>query len=415
MLKTKRVSPKACLTSMAMLAVLGTASGKAFAQANAYSGGAVKIGVLTDMNGIYSDSGGQGSIIAARMAIEDLGGKVQGVPVQLVTADHQNKADFGATKAREWFDVDGVDMVTDIITSSVALAVARVADQKKRININVGAGSTRLTNEECSPYTVHYAYDTYALANGTARTVVKNGGKTWYFLTADYVFGTALESDAADVVRASGGKVLGSVKHPLNASDFSSFLVQAQASKANVIGLANAGTDMMNAIKGAREFRLGASGQKLAGLLVNINDVHHMGLEAAQGMFLTEGFYWDRNEESRQFSKRFFAKAKAMPNMIHAGIYSAVTNYLKAVESAGTDNADVVMKAMKSREINDFYATHGKIRQDGRMIHDMYLVEVKKPSDSKYPWDYYFVRETIPAAVAFKPLSESKCSLVQKS
>lgn len=384
------------------------------AQGAKISDGMVKIGVLTDMSGVYSESGGQGSIIAARMAVEDFGGKVLGAPITIVTTDHQNKADIGAAKVREWIDVDKVDMVTDVITSSVALAVARVTNDKKKINITVGAGTTRLTNEECSPYTVHYAYDTYALANGTAKALAQQGGNTWFFMTADYVFGVSLEKDASEVVVANGGKVLGSVRHPLNASDFSSFLLQAQASKAKTIGLANAGNDMINTLKGAREFGLAQSGQRFAGLLVNINDTHNMGLEVAQGMLLTEGFYWDRTDETRQFSKRFFAKMKRMPNMIHAGVYSAVTNYLKAIEAAGTDDSDQVMAKLKSTKINDFYAKNGVIREDGRMVHDMFLVEVKTPAESKYPWDYYRVLKTIPASEAFMPLSASKCQYIKK-
>lgn len=391
-----------------------TANGISQAQDAKISDGAVKIGVLTDMSGVYSESGGQGSVIAARMAVEDFGGKVRGAPITIVTADHQNKADIGAAKVREWIDVDKVDMVTDVITSSVALAVARVTNDKKKINITVGAGTTRLTNEECSPYTIHYAYDTYALANGTAKALAKQGGDTWFFMTADYVFGVSLEKDASEVVTANGGKVLGSVRHPLNASDFSSFLLQAQASKAKIIGLANAGNDMINTLKGAREFGLAKGGQRFAGLLVNINDTHNMGLDVAQGMLLTEGFYWDRTEETRQFSRRFYAKMKRMPNMIHAGVYSAVTNYLKAIEAIGTDDADLVMAKMKSTKINDFYAKDGVIREDGRMVHDMFLVEVKTPAESKYPWDYYRVLKTIPAAEAFMPLSVSKCQYVKK-
>ncbi|MGB6054318.1 MAG: ABC transporter substrate-binding protein [Burkholderiaceae bacterium] len=396
-----------------LLAVAMACAAPALAQEK-ISDGFVKIGVLTDMSSVYSESGGIGSVIAAKMAVEDYGGKVLGKPVTVITADHQNKADIGASKAREWIDVEKVDMITDVITSSVALAVAYVTHEKKRVNMTVGAGTTRLTNEECSPYTVHYAYDTYALANGTAKTVTQQGGDTWYFMTADYVFGTSLEKDAGDVVKANGGKVLGAVRHPLNTSDFSSFLMQAQASKAKIIGLANAGNDMINTLKGAREFGLAKGGQRFAGMLININDTHNMGLEVAQGMLLTEGFYWDRNDETRKFSRRYFERAKKMPNMIHAGVYSAVTNYLKAVEAAGTDNPDQVMAKLKSTKINDFYATNGVIREDGRMVHDMYLVEVKSPSESKYPWDYYRIKHTIPASEAFIPLSKSKCPLVKK-
>jgi branched-chain amino acid transport system substrate-binding protein len=335
--------------------------------------------------------------------------------VQLVYADHQNKADIAATKAREWFDRDKVDAILDVAASGPALAVAPVAKEKNRIAVFSGPGSVRLTNEACTAVTVHYAYDTYALANSTARAVVEKGGNSWFFLTADYTFGATLEKDATDVVTANGGKVLGSVRHPLNASDFSAFLLRAQTSGAKVVGLANAGGDTINAIKGAHEFQLTKDGkQSLAGLLVYINDVHTLGLDAAQGMLLTTAFYWDRNDESRKWARRFFEKTKKMPNMSQAGLYSSVLHYLKAVDAAGTDETGAVMARMKQMPINDMFATNGRIREDGRMVHDMYLYQVKKPADSKYPWDYYRQVAVVPGDKAFQPLSASACPLVKK-
>jgi len=393
--------------------VMGVAANGAWAQAK-ISGNTVKIGVLTDLSGLYSDLGGQGSVIAAQMAVEDF--KAQAKPayaIEVVSADHQNKADIGSNKAREWYDTQGVDMITDVLNSAVAIAVSKVTAEKKRVLIDVGAASTRLTNEDCTPYTVHYAYDTYALAVGTGKATVKSGGDTWFFLTADYAFGHSLEKDTSEVVKANGGKVLGAVRHPLNASDFSSFLLQAQASKAKIIGLANAGGDTINTIKAAAEFGI-TKNQSLAGLLVFINDVHAIGLPATQGMLLTTGFYWDRNDETRAFGKRFFAKAKKMPSMIHAGVYSATMTYLKAVQTVGTDDADAVMKQLKATTINDFFAKGGKIREDGRMIYDMYLVEVKKPAESKYPWDYYKIKAVIPGNEAYQPLSMSRCPFIKK-
>ena len=375
----------------------------------------VKIGLILDMSSLYADVTGPGTVTAAQLAIADFGGKVLGKPIQLVVVDHQNKADIAATKAREWFDRDQVDAILDVAASGPALAVAQVAKEKNRIAVFSGPGSGRLTNDACTAVTVHYAYDTYALANSTARAVVANGGDTWFFLTADYTFGTTLEKDATDVITANNGKVLGSIRHPLNASEFSSFLLRAQASGAKVVGLANAGGDTINAIKGAREFKLTADGkQRLAGLLVYINDIHTLGLEAAQGMLLTTAFYWDRNDASRKFSRRYFEKMKKMPNMSQAGTYSAVMHYLEAVQAAGTDETGAVMAKMKELPINDFYATNGHIRADGRMVHDMYLYEVKKPSESKYPWDYYKPVATIPADKAFQPLTTSTCPLIKK-
>jgi branched-chain amino acid transport system substrate-binding protein len=400
-----------------LAALLATAlCGSTHAQGAAgISDDAVRIGLLLDMSSLYADITGPGSVAAAQMAIDDFGGKVRGKPVQLVYADHQNKADIAATKAREWFDRDKVDAILDVAASGPALAVAPVAKEKNRIAVFSGPGSVRLTNDACTAVTVHYSYDTYALANSTARAVVEKGGNSWFFLTADYTFGTTLEKDATDVVNANGGKVLGSVRHPLNASDFSAFLLRAQTSGAKVVGLANAGGDTINAIKGAHEFQLTKDGkQSLAGLLVYINDVHTLGLDAAQGMLLTTAFYWDRNEESRKWSRRFFEKMKKMPNMSQAGLYSSVLHYLKAVDAAGTDETGAVMARMKQMPINDIFASNGRIREDGRMVHDMYLYQVKKPSESKYPWDYYRQVAVVPGDKAFQPLSASACPLVKK-
>ena len=398
-------------------AAMSMAAGQAFAQkapAVKLSGDMVKIGVLTDMSGVYSDLGGQGSVTAAQMAIDDF--KAQAKPswkIELVYADHQNKADVGSNKAREWYDTQGVDMITDALNSGVALAVSKVTLEKKRVLIDTGAASTRLTNEDCSPNTVHYVYDTYALANGPVSVMIKQGKDTWYFLTADYAFGHSLEKDATDVIKANGGKILGGVRHPLNASDFSSFLLQAQSSKAKVVALANAGGDTINSIKAANEFGL-TKNQSVVGLLTTIIDIHAVGPQATQGMMFTEGFYWNLNAETREWSRRFFGKMKKMPSMLHAGTYSAVMTYLKAVQATGIDEADVVMKQLKATTINDMFAKGGKIREDGRMIHDMYLVEVKKPAESKEPWDYYHVRKVIPASEAFQPMSLSRCPLVKK-
>jgi branched-chain amino acid transport system substrate-binding protein len=378
------------------------------------SGGVVKVGVLTDLSGTYSDLAGSGAVLATQMAIDDFIAKEKpGFKIEMVSADHQNKADIASTKAREWMEREGVDTVTELVTTSTALAVMKIAKEKNRIALVNGAASTPITNEQCNDVTVHYTYDTYALANGTAKAVTQQGGKTWFFLTADYAFGQSLEAQSSAVVQANGGKVLGSVRHPFPGSDFSSFLLQAQASGAQVIGLANAGADTTNSIKQAAEFGI-TPNQALAGLLMFITDIHSLGLKPTQGMFLTTGFYWDRNDDTRAWSKRFFDAQKRMPTMVQAGQYSSVYHYLKAVKAAGTDEAGAVMAMMKKTPINDFFATNGQIRDDGRMIHDMYLAQVKKPADSTYPWDYYTIKATIPAAEAFTPLSESKCPLVKK-
>ncbi len=373
------------------------------------SGDTIKIGMITDMSGLYTDIDGAGGAEAVKMAIADMGGAVNGKKIQFISADHQNKADIAGSKAREWFDQQGVDMLIGGTNSGANLAMAKIAAEKKKVFISIGAGSARLTNEECSPYTVHYAYDTVALARGTGGAIVKQGGKNWFFLTADYAFGASLEKDTSDVVKAAGGKVLGSVKHPLSASDFSSFLLQAQSSKAQILGLANAGGDAINAIKAANEFGITKS-MKLAGLLIFINDIHTLGLNTTQGMYLTDGWYWDQNAESRAWSKRYFAKMKKSPSMLQAADYSATMTYLNAVKAVGTDDADKVMAQMKKTKVNDMFAKNGEIRPDGRMVHDMYLMEVKKPSESKYPWDYYKVVATIPGAQAYTTKAETKCA-----
>jgi branched-chain amino acid transport system substrate-binding protein len=393
-------------------AALLVASGAVLAQGK-ISGDVVKVGVLTDLSGLYSDIGGQGSIVAAQMAAEDFGGKVLGKPIEVVAADHQNKPDVASSKVREWVDRDGVDMVTDALNSAVALASAKVLAEKKKILMDTGAASTRLTNEDCTPYTIHHTYDTYALANGTGKAVVKQGGDTWFFLTADYAFGHSLEKDTSEVVKASGGKVLGAVRHPLSASDFSSFLLQAQASKAKIIGLANAGGDTINSIKAANEFGLTKT-QSLAGLLVFVSDIHSLGLPVTQGMYVTEAWYWDLNDGTRKWSKRFFERTKKMPTMIHAGVYSAVTMYLNAVKATGTDDSDAVMAWLRKNKHSDMFGKNMVLREDGRLVHEMYLMQVKKPSESKGPWDYYHVRQVIPADQAFQPLSLSRCPLVKK-
>jgi branched-chain amino acid transport system substrate-binding protein len=374
------------------------------------SGDTIKIGLITDLSGVYSDVDGNGGAEAVKMAIADLGGKINGKKIEFVVADHQNKADIASSKAREWFDQQGVDMLIGGTNSGASLAMAKVAAEKKKPFIAIGAGSAALTNEQCTPYTVHYAYDTVALARGTGGAMVKQGGKAWYFMTADYAFGQALEKDTADVVKKNGGTVLGSVKHPLSASDFSSFLLQAQASKADVLGLANAGGDFINSMKAAKEFGI-TQKTKVAGLLVFINDIHTLGLNTTQGMYLTDGWYWDMNPETRAWSKRYFAKMKKSPSMLHAADYSAAIHYLNAVKATGTDDGDKVMAQMRKTKVNDMFAKNGEIRPDGRMVHDMYLMQVKKPSESKYPWDYYKVVATIPGAEAYTTKAETKCAL----
>lgn len=397
---------KTIATATAAVCALGLACG---AQAQV-SGDTIKIGFITDMSGLYSDIDGLGGAEAIKMAIADASVVIAGKKVEFISADHQNKADIAASKAREWFDQQGVDLLIGGTNSGANLAMAKVAGEKKKIFISIGAGSARLTNEECTPYTVHYAYDTVALARGTGGAIAKQGGKNWYFMTADYAFGASLEKDTADVVKAAGGKVLGSVKHPLSASDFSSFLLQAQSSGAQILGLANAGGDAINSIKAANEFGI-TKKMKLAGLLIFINDIHSLGLNTTQGMYLTTGWYWDMNADTRAWAKRYFDKMKKEPSMLQAADYSATANYLKAVKAVGGDDADKVMAHLKKTPVNDMFAKNGVIRPDGRMVHDMYLMEVKKPSESKYPWDYYKVVATIPGDQAYVTKAETKCAL----
>ena len=386
-----------------MLAAAGLATGAAHAQEK------VTIGFITDMSSLYSDVEGKGGATAIQMAIDDFGGKALGQPIELLTADHQNKADIAASKAREWIDTQGATMIFGGTNSGTALATAKVAQEKKRVYINNGAASSALTNEQCSPYTMHYAYDTVALAKGTGGAVVDTGGKTWFFLTSDYAFGHALEKDTSTVVEAKGGKIVGAVRHPLNASDFSSFLLQAQNSKAQILGLANAGGDTINAIKAAKEFGIDKT-MKMAGLLLFITDIHSLGLRNTAGLQFTSSWYWDLNDETRKFGKRFFDKTKRMPTSIQAADYSATMNYLKAIEAAKSTDADKVMAAWRGMKMNDFYAT-GTLRPDGRYVHDMYLMEVKKPSESTKPWDYFKVVKKIPGEQIFTTKAESKCAL----
>jgi branched-chain amino acid transport system substrate-binding protein len=362
------------------------------------SGDVVKIGVMNDMSGLYADISGQGSVEAARMAIADFGGTVAGKKIELVSADHQNKPDVGGAVARQWYDNDGVDVIVDVPTSSVALAVQDIARQRKKVFLISGAASSDLTGKACSPTGIHWTYDTVALANGTGSAVVKAGGDTWFFITADYAFGHALERDTAAVVTASGGKVLGQVRVPLNTPDFSSYLLQAQASKAKIVGLANAGGDTINSIKQAAEFGLVEGGQKMAGLLVFVTDIHSLGLKTANGLQLTEAFYWDQNDETRAWSKRFMEKINHAPTMVQAGVYGAVTHYLNAIKATNSDDGLTVVKKMKETPVNDFMTKNGKILESGRVIRDMSLFEIKKPAESKGPWDYYKQISTIPGA-----------------
>jgi branched-chain amino acid transport system substrate-binding protein len=396
-------------TLMAGLA-LAASGGAASAQ---ISDDVVKIGVLTDMSSLYADATGKGSLAAVQMAVADYGGKVKGKPVEIVSADHQNKPDVGVSIARNWYDNEKVDAIFDVPTSSVALPISALTREKNKIHINSGGGTSDLTGVACSPNTVHWTYDTYSLSNVAGKAMVKRGEDTWFFVTADYAFGMALERDAANVVKENGGKVLGDVRHPLNSSDFSSFLLQAQASKAKVIGLANAGGDTQNALKQAAEFGIVQAGQKVAALLVEITDVHSLGIKATQGLIVTDAFYWDTNDETRAFSNRFNEKVGHMPTMIQAGLYSATMHYLKAIETIGTDEAPKVMAQMREMPINDFFTKNGKIRIDGRMVHDMYLFEVKKPEESKGPWDLYKLLATVPGEEAFRPLDKGNCPLVK--
>jgi branched-chain amino acid transport system substrate-binding protein len=377
--------------------------------------GPVKIGVINDQSSIYADLSGMGGVIAARMAIEDFGGNVLGKPIEFVYADHQNKPDVAANIVNRWLDVENVDLVSDLPNSSAVLAVQEILRQKKNALVIVSTGaSSDFTGSKCSPYGIHWTYDTYALAAGTGRELVKEGGDSWFFITADYAFGHALERDVSDFVKAAGGKVVGAVRHPFPNQDFSSFLLQAQASKAKIIGMANAGGDTINTIKQASEFGIVKGGQKLAGLLLFISDVHSLGLKSAQGIVLTTGFYWDRDDATRKWSQRFFERHKAMPTMTHAGVYSSTMHYLQAVHAAGSKEPLVVAAKMREIPVNDFFATNGKVREDGRMVHDMYLVQVKSPEESKYAWDYYKILRTIPGDEVFRPLDKGGCPLVEK-
>ncbi|MET3414259.1 ABC transporter substrate-binding protein [Methylobacterium sp. 1030] len=393
-------------------ALVGTALGSAPAAAQgSFSDNAIRIGVLNDQSGLYAEYGGQGSVEAARMAVEDMGGKIGSVPIEILTADHQNKPDIASAIARQWYDRDNVDAIMELTTSSVALAVQGLSKEKKKITITTGAATSDLTGKACSPYGYHWAFDTRALAVGTGGALTRAGGNTWFFLTADYAFGSALEADTSKVVLANGGKVLGSVRHPLSNQDFSSFLLQAQGSKAKVIGLANAGLDTSNAIKQAAEYGIVEGGQKLAALLFTLSEVHGLGLKVAQGLTLTEGWYWDANDETRAFGQRYMKRTGRMPNMIQAGTYSAVLSYLKAVKAAGTDETDAVNAKLKELPVDDVFAHGGIVQPNGRMVHDMYLFEVKKPAESKGPWDLYKLISTIPGKEAFASPAESGCPL----
>ena len=403
----RSINLRAILLGMAASLLLSTAVS---AQV---SNDAVRIGVLTDMNGNLASISGKGSVVAATMAVEDFGGKVLDKKIEIVSADHQNKADIGAQIANQWIDVEGVDMIIDVPNSSVALAVQEIAKQKNRVFIASAAGTAALTGKACSPTGIHWTWDTYAAAVSTAKAIVDEGNKNWFFLTADYAFGHAMEADVSRIVKAQGGKVAGSVRHPTNTSDFSSFLLQAQASGADVIALANGGSDTSNSLKQAQEFGL-TKKFKIAALAIFITDVHALGPQAAQGLLLTTAFYWDRTPESRAWSKRFFERHGTMPTMSQAGVYSAVMHYLMAIATAKTDQAVPVVASMKAAPINDMFATNGKIREDGRMVHDMYLVQVKAPADVKQPWDYYKVLRTVKGDEAFRSLSESDCPLIKK-
>jgi branched-chain amino acid transport system substrate-binding protein len=397
------------LKTLVAAMAIGLGAVGAFAQSNS---GPVRIGFITDMSSLYADIDGPAGGEMIKWAVQDFGGKVLGRPVEVLTADHQNKADVASSKAREWMDKDNLSMLVGGTSSGTALAMSKVASEKKRPFLVIGAGSARLTNEDCNPYTVHYAYDTVSLAKVAGSALVKAGNKNWYFLTADYAFGASLEADATTVVKANGGTVVGSVKHPLNASDFSSFLLQAQASKAQILAMANAGGDFTNAMKAAKEFGITKT-MKVAGLLVFINDVHSLGLSNTEGLQLADSWYWNQDDASRKFAKRFFEKYKRMPSSLQAADYSVATTYLKAVQAAGTTEGDKVMAELKKMKVDDFY-NKGQIRADGRMIHDMYLFQVKGSKESTTPWDYYKTVAKVPGEQAFTTVAESKCSLIKK-
>ncbi len=382
-------------------------------QAAGISDDVIRIGFITDMSSVYSDIDGNGGADAIRLAIADAGGEINGKKIELLVADHQNKADIASARAREWFDEQKMDLLIGGTNSATSLAMAAVAEEKKRPFIAVGAGSSNLTNSQCTPYTIHYAYDTIALARGTGSAVVKNGGKTWFFLTADYAFGHSLERDTAEVVKKEGGQVLGEVRVPLATTDYSSFMLQAQSSKAQILGLANAGGDFITSVKTAKEFGV-TDTMKLAGLLVFINDVHALGLDATAGLYLTSGWYWDQSDESRKWAQRFFDTHKRMPSFLQAGDYSAAAFYLKGVKEAGTDDGDAMMKWMKSNKISDMFTSNGFVREDGRMIHDMYLMQVKTTAESTKPWDYYKTVATLPGDQVYASLAESTCKFIKK-
>ncbi len=394
-------------------AAVATAAIQATAAEEKISGNVVRIGVLTDLSGIYADIGGAGSVVAAQLAVEDFGGKVLGKPVEVVSADHRNRVDVGANQAIEWFDRDGIDMITDVLNSAVAIVVTQAAAKRRRIVMVTGAATTQLTNESCSPYTVHHTYDTYALAHGTGRALVEHGGKVWAFLTADYPFGHSLERETAAVVRANGGQVLGAARHPFNTKKFDPYLLRLEASDAKIIGLANAGGDTVQAIKAASALGV-TKHQSIAALLLFISDIHELGLQTAQGMYVTGAWYWNLNDETRAFARRFHARTKRMPTMVQAGTYSSVTMYLNGVKATGTDDADAVMTWMKATLHSDVFGKNMQVRADGRLVHDMYLLQVKKPAESKSEWDYYDMRRTIPAAEAFQSLAASRCPMVRK-
>jgi len=407
-----RIEPSA--VALALTVSLAAPAVGAFAQEAKVSDGVVRIGLIEDMSGVYADITGMGAVTAARMAVEEFGGKVLGMPIEIVYADHQNKPDIAAATARKWFDEEKVDAILDVASSSPALAVLEVAKEKKKILTLSSPGSMRITNDACGPYVVHWAYDTHAIAHSTASALVEQGFDSWYFVTADYAFGHSLEKDTSDVVTAAGGKILGSTRLPVGTTDFASALLTAQGSQAKVIALANAGGDTINSIKQASQFGITAGGQKLATLAGFINDVHGLGLAEAQGLTITEATYWDLDDETRAWSKRFFETVKAMPNMLQTGTYSSVLHYLKAVEAAGTDETAAVMAKMREIPVNDIFYQNGSIRADGRMLHDMRLFEVKKPEESSGPWDYYKLVATISADQAFQPLEKSTCPLVKK-
>ena len=398
-------------TTVVMAALLG---GSLYALPGHTQGVApFRLGAIVDMTGVYSAHGGPGMVTAVKMAAEDFGGKVLDRPIEVLSADYQNKVDIAATRARQWYDRDGVSAIIESTDSASALALQTLGKEKKRITLFAGSASSNLTNAACSPYGVHYVYDTYVLANGTGRAVTRAGGDSWFFITADYAFGHSLERDTSNVIKANGGKILGNVRAPLSSPDFASYLLQAQSSKAKVIGLANAGTDTQNAVRQASEFGITQGGQKLVTLLVFLHDIKGLGLQAAQGLQFTTGFYWDRNAETRAWSQRYFERQKSMPSMVQAGAYSATLHYLQAVQAAGTDDADAVAAKMKEMPINDFYARNGRIRADGRMVYDMYLAQVKTPAESKGEWDLLKILDTIPGDEAYRPLSQSECPLVK--